>query len=73
VTRTSIPLTVDGTTVSGIPTGSKVKITSGVGVEFEGVVSDGEVELNAADPTTYTVNVTAGAKYLPTSIQVVAE
>lgn len=64
---------VDVAKISGIPTGAKVTIISDVGIEFDDVVGDGEIELSASDSTTYTVHVVAGAKYLPTSIQVVAE
>lgn len=64
---------VDVAKIYGIPAGAKLTIISDAGVEFDGIVDDGDIELSASDPTTYTVHVTAGAKYLPTSVQVVAE
>ncbi|EKS29268.1 hypothetical protein [Afipia felis] len=78
-----IPLAADKTSItangadiakiSSVPVGAKVTIISDVGIEFDDVVSDGEIELSASDQTTYIVHVTAGAKYLPTSVQVVAQ
>lgn len=63
----------DFAAISGIPCGAQVTIISDAQIEFEGTVDDGEVELSASDPTIYTVHVTAGAKYMPTSVQIVAE
>lgn len=71
--RRTIASGSDTATISGIPAGASVTVISDVGVEFDGTVDDGSIELVAETPATYTVHVTAGARYMPASIQVVAQ
>jgi hypothetical protein len=64
----------DIATISGIPSSARVTVQSDAQIEFDGMVDDGQIELSAVTPTTYTVHVTpTGAKYLTASVQVVAK
>jgi hypothetical protein len=77
ITADKLEITADGVdlaTISGIPASARVTIQSDAQIEFDDVVDDGQIELSAATPTTYTIHVTpTGARYIPTSIQVVAK
>lgn len=72
VDKHTIAAVSDTATISDIPSGSKVTIISDAGIEFEGLCEDGNIELTASDPTTYTVHISSSPRYLPTTVQVVA-
>lgn len=58
--------------ITGIPAGATVSISADGRMEFQDVVDDGEIELSAADATTYEIVVSCAPKYRPASVQVVA-